>query len=189
MADWLWWNFATNPQSARNTSFFFFFLQPDTDMHSTHNPRVEDYPVMPVETHMISLKPNDFFSFCKLNKNGLGAKLTQPQPQLSTSPRRRRSSTSPSSSMAVARAPLSRTTRRAAPRCRAGSRESKQFISKGILRASEDGNVVDDCKQYAAWFAVIGSGLGPDHGPVITYRMPERCTTEGMPSFAPRKED
>ncbi|EJT47730.1 hypothetical protein A1Q1_03416 [Trichosporon asahii var. asahii CBS 2479] len=27
----------------------------------THNPRVEDYPVMPVETHMISLKPFDFF--------------------------------------------------------------------------------------------------------------------------------
>ncbi|KAK4685406.1 primary-amine oxidase, partial [Tremellales sp. Uapishka_1] len=27
----------------------------------THNPRVEDYPVMPVEVHMISLKPADFF--------------------------------------------------------------------------------------------------------------------------------
>jgi primary-amine oxidase len=28
----------------------------------THNPRVEDFPVMPCETHMVSLKPNDFFS-------------------------------------------------------------------------------------------------------------------------------
>lgn len=28
----------------------------------THNPRVEDFPVMPCETHMIHLKPNDFFS-------------------------------------------------------------------------------------------------------------------------------
>ncbi|WWC88939.1 uncharacterized protein L201_003854 [Kwoniella dendrophila CBS 6074] len=28
----------------------------------THNPRVEDFPVMPCETHMIHLKPNDFFT-------------------------------------------------------------------------------------------------------------------------------
>ncbi|KAH8145765.1 uncharacterized protein LAJ45_10242 [Morchella importuna] len=28
----------------------------------THNPRVEDFPVMPVETHQIHLKPADFFS-------------------------------------------------------------------------------------------------------------------------------
>ncbi|CAK9783439.1 hypothetical protein CC85DRAFT_282174 [Cutaneotrichosporon oleaginosum] len=28
----------------------------------THNPRVEDFPVMPCETHTFSLKPNDFFS-------------------------------------------------------------------------------------------------------------------------------
>jgi len=28
----------------------------------THIPRVEDYPVMPVETHMISLKPANFFN-------------------------------------------------------------------------------------------------------------------------------
>ncbi|WOO78822.1 Copper amine oxidase 1 [Vanrija pseudolonga] len=28
----------------------------------THNPRVEDFPVMPCEVHTISLKPNDFFA-------------------------------------------------------------------------------------------------------------------------------
>ncbi|BEI82479.1 hypothetical protein CcaverHIS002_0303470 [Cutaneotrichosporon cavernicola] len=28
----------------------------------THNPRVEDFPVMPCETHVFSMKPNDFFS-------------------------------------------------------------------------------------------------------------------------------
>ncbi|KAK6911066.1 hypothetical protein L486_05318 [Kwoniella mangroviensis CBS 10435] len=28
----------------------------------THNPRVEDFPVMPCEIHMIHLKPNDFFT-------------------------------------------------------------------------------------------------------------------------------
>lgn len=28
----------------------------------THNPRVEDFPVMPCETHTVSLKPNDFFT-------------------------------------------------------------------------------------------------------------------------------
>ncbi|OCF40041.1 hypothetical protein I317_06179 [Kwoniella heveanensis CBS 569] len=28
----------------------------------THNPRVEDFPVMPCETHMVSLKPADFFT-------------------------------------------------------------------------------------------------------------------------------
>ncbi|KAF8245817.1 hypothetical protein K440DRAFT_633127 [Wilcoxina mikolae CBS 423.85] len=28
----------------------------------THNPRIEDWPVMPVETHQIHLKPADFFS-------------------------------------------------------------------------------------------------------------------------------
>lgn len=27
----------------------------------THNPRVEDWPVMPVETHQIMLRPSDFF--------------------------------------------------------------------------------------------------------------------------------
>jgi primary-amine oxidase len=28
----------------------------------THNPRVEDFPVMPIETHQIHLKPADFFT-------------------------------------------------------------------------------------------------------------------------------
>jgi primary-amine oxidase len=27
----------------------------------THNPRVEDWPVMPVEIHQVNLRPADFF--------------------------------------------------------------------------------------------------------------------------------
>ncbi|KAK4687181.1 primary-amine oxidase, partial [Tremellales sp. Uapishka_1] len=33
----------------------------------THNPRVEDFPVMPCETHMVSLKPSDFFTTSPAN--------------------------------------------------------------------------------------------------------------------------
>jgi primary-amine oxidase len=29
----------------------------------THNPRVEDWPVMPIEKHEIHLRPADFFEF------------------------------------------------------------------------------------------------------------------------------
>lgn len=32
----------------------------------THNPRVEDFPVMPIETLMMSLKPNDFWETCPI---------------------------------------------------------------------------------------------------------------------------
>ncbi len=32
----------------------------------THNPRVEDFPVMPVESLMMSLKPNDFWETCPI---------------------------------------------------------------------------------------------------------------------------
>ena len=32
----------------------------------THNPRVEDFPVMPVESLMVGLKPNDFFTQCPI---------------------------------------------------------------------------------------------------------------------------
>ncbi|CBQ73800.1 related to Copper amine oxidase 1 [Sporisorium reilianum SRZ2] len=32
----------------------------------THNPRVEDFPVMPIESLMMSLKPNDFWETCPI---------------------------------------------------------------------------------------------------------------------------